>query len=172
MLCNACGELFMFARPDYLLCKKKSAIQDAVKYGYEISHIKSLESDYKRYQQALELSSPATQFPCPWNTGEPPEIPFPVDESFPSQKTRLWREILNSAASTGCGLCERLVAMIQNHATANVDANAEITSVWFMTRGDHTLQWLRFDLRVGGKSVLLIRFHSAVAGIEKSMLPL
>jgi hypothetical protein len=159
--------------PTSCCAEKKRAIQDAMDHGFEASHIKSLKSDFERYQHALKPQRTTTQFPCPWNTREPLEVPFPVDESLPVwqfEKPRLWREVQDSATLAGCDLCERLVAMIQNHATAKVDEGAKITSVWFVKKGSHTPLLLRFDLREGDSSVLMIRFHPAIEDVEKSML--
>lgn len=112
-------------------------------------------------------------FHVPGIQRKPPEVSFPVDESLPVwqfEKPRLWREVQDSATLAGCDLCERLVAMIQNHATAKVDEGAKITSVWFVKKGSHTPLLLHFDLRERDSSVLMIRFHPAKEDVEESML--
>ena len=112
MLCDACCEHFTFACPDVVLRRKRRAIQDAMDHGFEASHIKSLKSDYERYQHALKPQRTTTQFPCPWNTREPLEVPFPMDESLPVwqfKKPRLWREVQDSATLAGCDLAKDLL---------------------------------------------------------------
>ena len=166
MLCALCAKIFAFDRADRILGMKEKAIRQAVEHNLDAVQIKRLQSEYERYRDALESRRTKSPFPSPWDIAELVDIRFPVDESYHEwqlEKRRHWHELKKSAASSGCGLCERLVAMIQHQTTTSVPDLATITCMWFLGGGSLTPQWLRFDVhQLDYQSSLMMRFHIAI----------
>lgn len=166
MLCASCTQVFAFAATDHILCWKENAIQQAVEYKLDATQIKTLQRECARYQNALKSRRKKSLFPSPWNTTEPIDARFAMGESYSVwhlEKRRHWHELKRSAASNGCGLCERLGAMIHSQITTPVSESATITCVWFLEGGSLTPEWLRFDLNDDhSQSLFMMRFHIAI----------
>lgn len=134
MLCGLCEKVFTFEGAGGILWMKQNAIQQAVKRNFDAPQIKRLQRECERYRSILGSRRAKSLFPSPWGTTEPIEVRFAVGESYPlweSGEARHWHELKKSATSTGCGLCERLVAMLQYQTTTPISESAIITCVWF-----------------------------------------
>lgn len=174
MLCAVCTEVFAFSNTDLILWMKERAIQQAMECKLDAIQIKRLQRECARYQNALKSGRKKKPFPSPWDTTEAIDAHFDMGESYLEwqlEKRRHWHELKKSADSSGCGLCERLSAMIRSQTTTAIVDNATITCVWFLEGGSLTPEWLRFDLIDEHSQLLLLtRFHITIGSANPSEL--
>jgi hypothetical protein len=124
MLCIFCEEHFQHESDksvEYLRLKPR-LVSLARAHLHDQSQVKSLESDLKRYQQAVLIHKDTTlKSPCPWYSDDLSSMSWQHPERFEESEyyMQIWKVPLEGfnvrlGALAGCQLCRRLYAIISH----------------------------------------------------------
>ena len=183
MLCQACEAHFTFSHPNHikeLIEIKRRAISSAAREGLGESLRVKLRDELWRYETGVDLVARASEPLCPWNTedGTDYNLRYSGIGLRYSASIGVWgntrpdihvlpprsfRELRESARSSGCRMCEILIA-VAAYAVPEMDESAVVTSDIWLDQATCRPTRLQFNLQRyerGEKSPLLTMNISA-----------